>query len=294
MKLKQKQKNKLDLLSFLISKEVFINSLLVILIGIFLLPQFAYSSEINKNNIIELTNQERNKLGLEPLKNNNKLDMAALEKANYIFTSQKFQHNIDDTKFSDWIKKQDYEYTYVGENLAIDFISSEGVIDAWKKSPLHYKNLINADFKELGVAVINGTFENVYTTLVVQIFGTPAEELATRPSNQNSTFANNLEKNKIIISDNALQPIHDNKILSKLILLTAKDKNDNLNLDIDLNKLTLQKNNTADEYDIFFYVNRCFLMGPLYYYLLMLLSIISLGFCYSFTVSNLNKTKLYG
>ncbi len=148
-------------------------SLLIILIGIFLLPNTAYLSGITSEKIIELTNKERQKRNLPPLTVNQLLTKAAYQKANDIFKFQSFQHNINGRKFSSWIKNAGYEYIYVGENLAIDFVTSEGIIDAWLKSPSHRKNILNAEFKEIGVAVLNGKFNNHQTTLVVQIFGSP-------------------------------------------------------------------------------------------------------------------------
>ncbi len=148
-------------------------SLLITLIGIFLLPNTAYLSGITPEKIIELTNKERQKRNLPPLTVNQLLTKAAYQKANDIFKSQTFQHNINGRKFSSWIKNTGYEYIYVGENLAIDFITSEGVIDAWLKSPSHRKNILNTEFKEIGVAVVNGKFNNHQTILVVQIFGSP-------------------------------------------------------------------------------------------------------------------------
>lgn len=156
----------------------FLASLLGMLIGIFLLPQVAYSSAIAPEKLIELTNQERVKTGLKPLTANQLLAQAAYQKGNDILVNQTFQHNIHDKKFSSWIKETGYKYSYVGENLAMDFVTSEGVIAAWLDSYGHKKNLLGTHFTEIGVAEIEGKFQGQNTILIVQIFGAPAQATA--------------------------------------------------------------------------------------------------------------------
>jgi hypothetical protein len=146
---------------------------LVMLIGVFFIPRIAYMAGISPEKIIELTNIERGKQKIDPLIADQMLTQAANDKALAIIKNQVFQHNIGDRKFSAWIKDVGYNYIYAGENLAINFTTSEGVINAWMDSPLHKKNVVNQNFKEIGVAVVKGSFEGSDTTLVVQVFGTP-------------------------------------------------------------------------------------------------------------------------
>lgn len=174
---KQKKTQKLFFLSYKIKKRV-VKSLLVVLVGIFLLPTIAYPSSINEENIIKLTNNERTKVGLNIVTANQLLAKAAYEKGQAIIEHQSFKHDLDNKRFSAWIKDAGYDYAYVGENLAIDFVTSEGVIRAWLKSPSHKKNLLNSNFKEIGVAIIENKFQGANTILIVQIFGEP---LAAQP-----------------------------------------------------------------------------------------------------------------
>ncbi len=148
-------------------------SLLIILIGIFLFPQTAYLSSITSEKIIELTNKERVKNGFTPLTANQLLTKAAYEKGKEIIKNQTFNHTINGQKFSVWIKNVGYKYIYAGENLAIDFSTSEGVVRAWLNSPTHKENLLNPNFQEIGVAIIKDRFNDHNTILVVQIFGSP-------------------------------------------------------------------------------------------------------------------------
>lgn len=149
-------------------------SLLGLLVGIFLLPQTAYLSTITPEKLIELTNQERQASGLNSLTANQLLTQAAIQKGRAILETNIFKHTINDRKFSAWIRDTGYNYSYVGENLAIDFATSEGVIEAWKNSPLHKKNLLNPYYKEIGLAAVAGKFQGQETMVVVQVFGAPA------------------------------------------------------------------------------------------------------------------------
>ena len=160
-------------------------SLLGLLIGIFLLPQIAYLSTITPETLIELTNQARAAVGLNSLTANQLLTQAAIEKGKAIITTNTFKHTIGDKKFSAWIRDTGYNYSYVGENLAIDFITSEGIMEAWENSPLHKKNLLNPYYQEIGIAAVPGKFQGQDTTVVVQVFGAPAAGLA-EPRSLNS------------------------------------------------------------------------------------------------------------
>ncbi|OGF27605.1 hypothetical protein A2303_02975 [Candidatus Falkowbacteria bacterium RIFOXYB2_FULL_47_14] len=160
-------------LYWLKNKKVFVLSLFMMFMGIFLLPKVAWLSSITEENIIRLTNNERMKNNLGTLTSNELLTKAAYRKGEDIMASGRFQHNFGDRSFSAWIKEAGYNYTFAGENLAIDFVTSEGALKAWLASPTHQKNILNDKFTETGVAVINGNFQGNDTTLVVQIFGSP-------------------------------------------------------------------------------------------------------------------------
>jgi len=144
------------------------------LIGIFLLPNLAYLSAITPEEIIALTNQEREISGLNALTANQLLAQAAIAKGKAILESQTFKHNIDNKSFSSWIRDTGYNYSYAGENLAIDFTTSQDIVEAWNNSPLHKKNLLSPYYQEIGVAATQGKFQGQDTTVVVQIFGSPA------------------------------------------------------------------------------------------------------------------------
>jgi len=138
-----------------------------------------FASSITPEKIIELTNQKRMENGLLPLKVNNKLSQAARKKAADMFALNYWAH-ISPRGITPWqfIKESGYFYLYAGENLARDFATSEGVVNAWMASPTHKANILNNKYQEIGVAVVNGVLQDEQTTLVVQMFATPATKPA--------------------------------------------------------------------------------------------------------------------
>lgn len=137
-------------------------------------PTPTETPEETKKKIIELTNEEREKIGLNPLKESPLLDSSAEEKANDMITKDYWSH-INPQGAQPWVLfgKVGYRYQHAGENLAKDFNSSEQTITAWMNSPGHKENIVNGNYKEIGVAVIDGVLEGRKTRFVVQHFGTP-------------------------------------------------------------------------------------------------------------------------
>lgn len=145
----------------------------IILICLFFYPHIAYFSNLSEESVIHASNQARLEAGLKPVTANQFLTQAAYLKAEAIFESQEFSHTINNERFSYWVKQTEYEYEIIGENLAIDFLSSEGAIAAWMQSPTHRANLLNPKFSEIGVAVKNGVMDGQKSIVIVQIFGAP-------------------------------------------------------------------------------------------------------------------------
>ncbi len=131
-----------------------------------------YGTDINKDTIIALTNQERTSRGLGTLKESTALDQAATLKGQDMFAKDYWAHFAPDGT-SPWyfFKQVSYNYTYAGENLARDFSTSSGVIAGWMASQGHRDNMLNPNFKDIGIAVLNGTLQGDQTTLVVEHLG---------------------------------------------------------------------------------------------------------------------------
>ncbi|MBI2600820.1 hypothetical protein HYW42_02605 [Candidatus Daviesbacteria bacterium] len=130
-------------------------------------------SSINQQKIIELTNSERAKKGMPPVKENSALDQAAKLKAENMFSENYWAHFAPSGKTPwDFIIGSGYKFTFAGENLAKNFYTSDDVVVAWMNSSTHRDNLLNSKYEDIGIAVVEGVLNGQKTTLIVQMFGT--------------------------------------------------------------------------------------------------------------------------
>ena len=139
------------------------------------------SSNVDQKILIEMTNKEREKLGLPPVSENPALDKAAALKAQNMFSENYWAHFAPSGKSPwDFILGSGYKFTYAGENLAKNFYASDEVVSAWMASPTHRENLLNQKYQDIGIAVVEGVLNGQKTTLIVQMFGT-TQSIAGKP-----------------------------------------------------------------------------------------------------------------
>ena len=186
---------------FLESKFLFYYLLFLLILKLFTvsyliyLPKTIYFADISSTSLIKLTNQGREALGFGPLTENSQLDKAASLKAQDMIAQDYFAHQSPEGKSPwYWIKSANYDYQYAGENLAIGFLDSEEVYQAWDDSPSHKANLLNPKYQDIGIAVLKGDFQGNEIYVVVQLFGS----LKTKPTPKVEVKA---EANKEIVEE---------------------------------------------------------------------------------------------
>jgi hypothetical protein len=140
-------------------------------------------SDFSDNDIVSITNNARVSSGLKPLSANASLNIAAQEKLRHMADNNYFAH-ISPTGISPWfwIKKNDYGYTYAGENLAVGFNNASDIVNAWLDSPSHRANLLSSKYKEIGVAIGQTSIDGASGIIVVQMFGSPTGSVETIPA----------------------------------------------------------------------------------------------------------------
>ena len=153
-------------------------------------PQVLGTVSFSAGQIVDLTNQKRAENGLPVLSYNPLLSQAAASKAADMFANDYWAHYSPSGK-SPWsfIAAVGYRYIFAGENLARDFNDPVSVVNAWMNSPSHRSNLLDKNFKEIGVAVESGNLGGIEGSLVVQIFGTSISQIPQAPVVQNQTGA---------------------------------------------------------------------------------------------------------
>jgi len=129
--------------------------------------------------LVDLTNGDRQVNAIGGLRVSPVLTAAAQAKANDMAENNYFAHVSPMGKNSwYWFKQVGYNFTYAGENLAVDFSDSVDVSRAWMNSPTHRKNILDGNFTEIGIAVAQGVYQGRETTFAVQMFGKPAVRAA--------------------------------------------------------------------------------------------------------------------
>ena len=73
-----------------------------------------------------------------------------------------------------WFGNVGYDFTYAGENLAVNFSDSQDVTRAWLNSPEHRANIMDSNYTQIGIATAQGTYNGQSATYVVELFGSPA------------------------------------------------------------------------------------------------------------------------
>jgi uncharacterized YkwD family protein len=109
--------------------------------------------------VVDLTNKERAKYGLPPLKVDLALSKVAREKSRDMAVNHYFSHNSPTygSPF-EMMKKFGISYTAAGENIAKGQRTPQEVVAAWMNSPGHRANILNKNYTHIGV----GFEENGY------------------------------------------------------------------------------------------------------------------------------------
>ncbi|MYL50597.1 hypothetical protein GLV98_13950 [Halobacillus litoralis] len=112
------------------------------------------TSEVSafEKQVVELTNQEREKQGLAPLKLDTELSAVAKDKSLDMQQNNYFSHNSPNygSPF-DMMKSYGIDYRTAGENIAMGQTTPEEVVQGWMNSQGHRENIMNPDFTHIGV-----------------------------------------------------------------------------------------------------------------------------------------------
>ncbi|WP_231491934.1 CAP domain-containing protein [Pedobacter sp. Leaf170] len=120
------------------------------------------STGLNNDLLLKLINDVRSKgcncgtTAMPPvivLNWNNLLASAALGHSKDMNTNNYFSHtSLDGRSAGNRITAAGYKWTTYGENIAAGQSNEQAVFDAWINSEGHCKNIMNANFRDMGVA----------------------------------------------------------------------------------------------------------------------------------------------
>lgn len=102
--------------------------------------------------LFELTNQEREKLGLPLLKKRDDLSVIAHQRSIDLASLYDKEHyRPNGEKWYQMLYRQDMYYGQMGENIAAGQRTPEEMIEAWMNSEIHRENITSTDYDFLGV-----------------------------------------------------------------------------------------------------------------------------------------------
>jgi uncharacterized protein YkwD len=127
--------------------------------------------------IFDKVNALRDKKDLLPLTRNDKLDAAAQRHAENMAKQDKMAHLLDGKRSVDRVLMEGYEASVVAENVAQapagSNKSAAAIVDGWRYSPGHYKNIILEQATETGLGAARSKSGKWY---FCQVFAAPRKK----------------------------------------------------------------------------------------------------------------------
>lgn len=130
---------------------------------------FGNSLKINQfeSKVFELTNQIRRKYGLNLLKWDFQLIEASQNHSRDMDKNKmkmKISHTgSDNSTLRVRVEKTGYRgFFALGENVAWGQQTPKKVLESWMNSPGHRKNILNPNYKEIGVGYVNGYWTQIF------------------------------------------------------------------------------------------------------------------------------------
>ena len=120
-----------------------------------------------------LTNRERTRASLTPLRRNPELTRAAQLHAEQMAAAGKLAHDLPGARYptlASRLKLIGYSYRNVGENVAEGYTSGAALMAGWMTSAPHRANILSARYTETGVGMARSRTGRTYHA---QVFARP-------------------------------------------------------------------------------------------------------------------------
>lgn len=134
-----------------------------------------------ESEVLQLQNEERARLGLQPLQYDADLQAAARIRSRELCKAGMFAHTRTDGREWYTVLKEDVPYAYksAGENLGTAEYNDPSVhlatdpdfwVDSWIDSPPHYKNMIRSEYNRAGVGIYSVVRDGMTYAYATTIF----------------------------------------------------------------------------------------------------------------------------
>lgn len=97
---------------------------------------------------------------------NDKLTKAASKHAQWMAKNNRMSHMQGLKSVSDRVKEENYNWNYVGENIAMGYNDTNSVFKGWMFSIGHRMNILNKNYKEVGFGLAKSTNDTNYWCVV--------------------------------------------------------------------------------------------------------------------------------
>ena len=128
-------------------------------------PDFA----AQQKSLLELTNAERKKKDLAPVKASPLLYKVALAHSQSMAKAGKLEHKLDGKSPLDRLRDAGYQFNSMGENVArlSGSTSMETLMKMWIESKIHRDNILNPDVTEIGLGLASDGNGQIYYTQIL-------------------------------------------------------------------------------------------------------------------------------
>ena len=133
-------------------------------------PKEEFKISAWEQEVIDLTNEERKKEKLNPLKPAPLLFASARKHSVNMAKQDKLEHELDEKSNKDRVNAENYKWSRLAENIAMGQKSPKQVVEAWMNSEGHRKNILTPELTEIGIGIEKNAKGQIYWT---QNFGTP-------------------------------------------------------------------------------------------------------------------------
>jgi uncharacterized protein YkwD len=104
--------------------------------------------------VFRLTNVARVRQGLPAFRRDSRLDQAAMQYSRYMAAAGFFSHvGPNGSTMPRRLAAAGYRGMAMGENIGMGYRTPQAAVDGWMMSPGHRANILNRQFRDLGVGI---------------------------------------------------------------------------------------------------------------------------------------------
>lgn len=144
------------------------------------------AAEITRDSVLQAMNAYRAERGLSPLHFDMRIQKAADDRMRDMEEQEYWAHESPDGRSPfTWLRAENYNFEYAGENLAAGFETNEVLVQSWMESPGHRENIMSPLYIDCGIAIIDGSTKGrAAGKSVVVMFGRTHASDVTQSANK--------------------------------------------------------------------------------------------------------------